>query len=91
MPITSKQIADQIAGKTNFVFTSTEGLNEHMCLYSQEGKYWLSNFGKEKPISEDQYNEITSKLTNEGKFNTDPATFRGLSYDQFFNKYWNKQ
>lgn len=86
-----RQITEEIEGKTrlNIKFPDYE-IGETASLYIQKDKYFLSVLGCPRKITKQEFAEILKMFANEEVFNTEVKTVRpDMSYDDFFNKYWN--
>jgi len=88
--ITNKQIAGQIEGKITINVIFADDCDDIITLYRQNGSAWIMPaFCRAKKIDGAQLCDIVLNLES-GLFNTDNKILRTkLTYDEFFDKYYN--
>ena len=91
MEITDRQISNQLEERTAAQVIFPDSTSEFLSLYAQcDGFFIHPAFLKSKKINKDVYGELCCQFTGEQEFNTDPEIIRTeLSYNDFYNKYYN--
>ncbi|RLJ20783.1 hypothetical protein DJ031_04545 [bacterium endosymbiont of Escarpia laminata] len=91
MSIADRQIKRQLTGETVVKILFTDTHPGYISLYNQESGFFIAPpFCETKQITPEIYSELSSKFTNEQEFNTDPEILdSGMTYDAFFDKYYN--
>jgi len=88
--ITNKQISDQIEGKTTIKAIFADDIAELIAVYEQDDGIWIKPaFCKAKKMKAVHWMTLALQL-DDGIFNTAPKILRTkLTYDEFFDKYYN--
>ena len=88
----NRQISDQIEGKTTIevIFPNTNP--DFLSLYAQDDEFFIEPACcASKKITKNIYKELCDQFTDEQIFNTNPKVIRTkLSYDEFYDMYYNK-